>query len=131
MKKYIEYKNIKYKFIKIKYKNSDKTNIIKGKCFCNPLKPSLKGSACILVHNIGVLINEVHGSLNNEYYYTNYIPLYKIKEIDVIKNDVLSPVLLAWIGKKKNIPIDILKYINKFMKGWINEINVYDLKNYQ
>lgn len=131
MKKIIKYENIQFKYVKIKYKHSNKTHIIKGKCFDNPLKPLIKGSGCIIIHDIGIIIDEIHGTKGEEYYYTNYIPLYKIDEIHVLEKDKVSSLYLAWIGKYKNLPFDTLFHINSFIKDWINEIKVYDLIEYK
>ena len=129
MKKTIEYRNIKYKLIKIKYKNSNRINIIKGKCFQNPLNPSLDGAGCIIVHNIGVIFNKSYKNDNN--YSTIFLPLHNIEEIFVIEKDIKAPIYLAWIGKNFKLPFDILTHINKFINGWDIEKKVYDLDYYK
>ena len=126
----IKYQDLKHKYIKIKYKNSYKSKIVKGLCISNPLTPTLKGSGCIIIHNLGLVINEIRTSINKRYYYTSYVPLYMIDEIYLIEKDTISSIYLAWIGKIKNTPIDILLNINKFMKGWNYEIKVEDFQKY-
>lgn len=126
----IKYRDLKHKYVKIKYKNSYKFKISKGICISNPLIPSLKGSDCIIIHNLGLVINEIRINNNHKYYYTSYIPLYMIDEIYIIEKDTISTIYLAWIGKIKNIPIDILLHINKFIKGWNYEIKVEDFEKY-
>ena len=134
MKKTIEYNDIKYRFIKIKYKSSNDYKIIQGKCFHNPLKPNLEGSSCLIVQNLGIIIREkklINNSFYNDYYYMSYFPIQNIEEIFVIELDKYSPVLLAWVGKNKRLPFDILLHINTYLKNSINEIIVNDLNYYK
>ena len=132
--KTIEYNNIKYKYIKIKYKSSNNYEIIQGKCFHNPLKPNLEGSSCLIVQNLGIIIREkrlINNSFYNDYFYMSYFPIQNIEEIFVIELDKYSPVLLAWVGKNKRLPFDILSHINTYLKNSINEISVSDLNYYK
>ena len=40
-----------------------------------------------MIHNLGLVINEVQINNNRKYFYTSYVPLYMIDEIYLIEKD--------------------------------------------
>lgn len=123
--KSINYFEIKGKLIEIIHNSNVPylSNKIIGICLNNPrlIKYSLYDS---LNDNIGIWVKKKHSTCifsynklkNNDH--TMYIPQRIIKKINVFKNDYKSRIMLLWIIKYKNIPLDITKYILEFIKDW-------------
>lgn len=135
--KYYDYFDIKNKMIEIKISGGAPyfTNLFRGKCVGNPkvIPYNLYDS---LIHSLAVQVDEIPKLISSSYYikpnyiepfygHIIYIPFRVVNTIYVIQPDNESKLMLLWVSKhKKNIPIEIINNILKFMNGWERKISI-------
>lgn len=132
----IKYSDIIEKHIYVETKFDNKYGKLNGICISNP--PIIENAAGKITPCLGMKTNyrtPLFDVTNKQFYVFNslfpfdsehsvYVPINEITSISVFKEDALSKLMLLWLGKKKEFPDDITRYIMDFMDGWKIKLSV-------
>lgn len=135
--KLYKYSEIKGKEVEVVYKGRVPyfNNKFRGKCVANPKFIDIYYFDSFL-HCLALELKDIPKVVSTTFYITEsidnghilYLPYRVIDSLNVIKPDDESKLMLFWVmEKKKNIPIDIKKYILQYLDGSELKIPVVEL----